>query len=201
MEDSQLAYLIGSYEVRPVKIGISFDPEERLKSLSAGSPVNLHLMWSGPGGRGLEAALHEYFSPYRLHGEWFDFGAENAVHLVVAAAARMGYARWPDRCDRAPVNMTGETVEVTVIQGVATAQKAAIPESVYPGEVVRYFASKVSLLTDEAESEMARKGVMAWAFAEVSEGRCSQSQVARLLGVGKATVSRWVNAEPGDVLE
>lgn len=71
----------------------------------------------------------------------------------------------------------------------------------YPDVVLRYFASRVSEDVGEAEVAAARAGVMAWAVAEVNEGRRSQAEVGRLLGIGKATMSRWVNAEPGDVPE
>lgn len=71
----------------------------------------------------------------------------------------------------------------------------------YADAVLRYFASRVSEDVGEAEVAAARAGVMAWAVAEVNEGRRSQAEVGRLLGIGKATMSRWVNAEPGDVPE
>lgn len=80
-------YVVGAAEVRPVKIGISFDPEERLEALQIGSPVILRLLWKTPGGRAMEEALHEQFHPYWSHGEWFDFGDEHPVAMVAATAA------------------------------------------------------------------------------------------------------------------
>lgn len=88
-------YLIGSDEVRPVKIGISFDPDKRLEELQVGSPVTLRLLWKTPGGREMEQALHERFRSYCKHGEWFDFGEENPVALVAGTAALLGYWRPP----------------------------------------------------------------------------------------------------------
>lgn len=70
--------------------------------------------------------------------------------------------------------------------------------SLYSGEVQRYFASRVSVDVSEQERSAARIAVMAWAVQEVNEGRRSQSEVARLLGIGKATVSRWVSAGTDD---
>ena len=72
---------------------------------------------------------------------------------------------------------------------------SAVALQTYPEVVQRYFASRVSVDVGEDERDSARDAVMEWAVAEVDEGRKSQSEVARLLGIGKATVSRWVNAE------
>lgn len=90
-------YLIGSPDVRSVKIGVSNEPEARLEDLRTGSPVVLHLLWKTPGGQALESALHAYFAAYRTHGEWFDFGDENPVALVATAAVLMGYRTQPER--------------------------------------------------------------------------------------------------------
>ena len=90
-------YLIGSPVIRPVKIGVSNEPEARLEDLQTGSPVPLHLLWKTPGGQALESALHAYFEPYRTHGEWFDFGEENPAALVATAAVLLGYRAQPER--------------------------------------------------------------------------------------------------------
>ncbi len=80
-------------------------------------------------------------------------------------------------------------------EGAATASPS------HPYEVQRYFASRISTDVEEEERRAARAGVVAWAVAEVNEGRHSQAEIVRLLGVTKATVSRWVNAEPDDASE
>lgn len=82
-------------------------------------------------------------------------------------------------------------------------EESPVALQAYPDEVQRYFASRVSEDVSEAEKRAARIGVTAWAIAEVNEGRRSQSEISRLLGIGKATVSRWVNAEaePADIAE
>ncbi len=64
----------------------------------------------------------------------------------------------------------------------------------YPPEVQRYFASQISRDVDGSERDAARESVRLWAIAEVIEGGRSLSSVARLLGLGKATVFRWVDA-------
>lgn len=94
---SRWVYLIGSHVARPVKIGVAKNPEARVNELLTGSPVPLHLIWKTRGGRALERGLHEYFVPYRLHGEWFDFGGENPTALVASAAALMGFVTHPER--------------------------------------------------------------------------------------------------------
>src|SRR5581483_3251261 len=45
----------------------------------------------------LEDGLHRYFAPYRIHGEWFDFGDENPAALVATAAVLMGNPTHPQR--------------------------------------------------------------------------------------------------------
>jgi hypothetical protein len=95
-------YLIGSPQARPVKIGSSFDPDSRLADLQVGSPVPLHVLWKTQGPRALEKSLHEYFAPYRSHGGWFDFGEEEPLPLVIAAAARMGFWTRSNRVSSEP---------------------------------------------------------------------------------------------------
>lgn len=59
----------------PVKIGISVQPEERLRDLQVASafPLAVVKKWkAGETARTVERALHRHFSKYRLSGEWFD---------------------------------------------------------------------------------------------------------------------------------
>lgn len=100
MNDNQASrwvYLIGSTLSRPVKIGVAKSPAARLDELQVGSPVPLHVIWKTRGGRVLEGSLHKYFAPYRIHGEWFDFGDENPAALVATAAVLLGYPSHPQR--------------------------------------------------------------------------------------------------------
>lgn len=99
MDDStsRWVYLVGLTLTRPVKIGVAKNAEARLDELRVGSPVPLHLIWKARGGRALESSLHEYFAPYRIHGEWFDFGDENPAALVATAAVLMGNPSHPQR--------------------------------------------------------------------------------------------------------
>lgn len=88
-------YLIGSALSRPVKIGVANNVQSRLDELRTGSPVPLHLIWKTAGDNDLEFSLHEYFAPYRIHGEWFDFEDENPAALVATAAVLMGRLTHP----------------------------------------------------------------------------------------------------------
>lgn len=68
-------------------------------------------------------------------------------------------------------------------------------QPIYPPVVMRYFVSRVSDVT-ESEKEKARDEVMEWARQEFASQRRTQAEMARILGVGKATLSRWVNDDP-----
>lgn len=94
---SRWVYLIGSSEIRPVKIGVTDNPVARLPTLQTGCPFPLSLIWTVQADSQLEAKLHDYFEPYHLRGEWFDFGDEDPVALVVSAATLMGYPCHPTR--------------------------------------------------------------------------------------------------------
>lgn len=111
---SRWVYLVGSTLTRPVKIGVTKNAEARLDELRVGSPVPLHLIWKTRGGRALESSLHEYFAPYRVHGEWFDFGDENPAALVATAAVLMGSPSHPQR-------ITTE-IRLRVVHSVVTAE-------------------------------------------------------------------------------
>lgn len=100
MNDSQASrwvYLVGSTQARPVKIGVAKDVEARTAELQTGSPLPLHLIWKTRGGESLERDLHERFAPYRIHGEWFDFGDESPAAVVASAAVLMGYVTHAER--------------------------------------------------------------------------------------------------------
>lgn len=57
-----------------VKIGFTNDIKRRLDQLRVTSPSELKVLLTLPGDMQTEAAYHERFSKYRLHGEWFKFG-------------------------------------------------------------------------------------------------------------------------------
>jgi len=96
-QESRWVYLVGSLQARPVKIGVARDVDARVAELQTGSPVPLHLIWKTRGGGVLERDLHARFAPYRIHGEWFDFGDENPAAVVASAAVLMGYVTHAER--------------------------------------------------------------------------------------------------------
>lgn len=54
-----------------MKIGLSGDPEKRLRSMQSGSPVPLVLLHTEAGDFEREMELHHRFDLYRVRGEWF----------------------------------------------------------------------------------------------------------------------------------
>lgn len=63
-------YLIES-ECGRVKVGCSQRPESRLATFYTNSPRPLRLIAFWPGGYSDEREIHERFSSYRTHNEWF----------------------------------------------------------------------------------------------------------------------------------
>jgi hypothetical protein len=57
------------------KIGISNDPDQRIKTLQTGTPKDLSLAFKFPvpDDKELEGYLHKGFEERRVNGEWFDF--------------------------------------------------------------------------------------------------------------------------------
>ena len=71
-----LVYFIVDEQRQVVKIGMSQNPENRLKELQTGNPHPLTLAAIVPGGYVLERQLHERFAAHRLSGEWFQLTRE-----------------------------------------------------------------------------------------------------------------------------
>ncbi|SHL74993.1 GIY-YIG nuclease family protein [Streptomyces yunnanensis] len=142
---SRWVYLVGSTLTRPVKIGVATNVKARLDELRVGSPLPLHLIWKARGGRALERTLHEYFSPYRIHGEWFDFGDENPAALVATAAVLMGSPSHPQRVaaeSRLRIVQTSLTADASnVIGHLINAASETGRSSVTNAEAFAYLAS------------------------------------------------------------
>lgn len=68
--DGGWTYVIQARPDGPIKIGRTKDIHARLQSLAGSSPAELELLFLYPG-MDLEKDLHENFSTWRLHGEWF----------------------------------------------------------------------------------------------------------------------------------
>lgn len=58
-------------EIQAIKLGIALDPEQRLRNLQTGSPVELRLLGTIPAGPAVEALLHTVFKAQLLRGEWY----------------------------------------------------------------------------------------------------------------------------------
>lgn len=92
-----VVYILGSPSSRLVKIGHSSRLPARVGDIQRMSPVPLSALWTYPGGKALEGALHRFFKDFRRHGEWFDFGGINPVAAVAADVAWLvtGQPDWP----------------------------------------------------------------------------------------------------------
>lgn len=69
-------YFIGSKLTpgRPIKIGFSRDPQDRLKNLQTGHPERLQIFATVPGDKDLEAKYPRRWKTRRQSGEWFTLG-------------------------------------------------------------------------------------------------------------------------------
>lgn len=74
-------YFVQAEQGGPIKIGVSVDPERRLRELQTASPYRLVIRRTVPNEGHAERWLHEVFGPYRMEGEWF------LAHPVVANVA------------------------------------------------------------------------------------------------------------------
>jgi hypothetical protein len=90
-----------------VKIGVSSDPNSRLKELQTGNPFKLKIAATIPGHFATEKELHNIFERFRMEGEWFRYDAhlracidacndEGRKHKTVASVRELlenGYHR------------------------------------------------------------------------------------------------------------
>jgi hypothetical protein len=71
---------------RHVKLGLSSNPQARLRALQTGNPFKLQLIWTFacPNMAALEDKFHQVFDKYRIDGgEWFDFHPiNNPEHIA-----------------------------------------------------------------------------------------------------------------------
>lgn len=178
-------YLIGSPVIRPVKIGVSNEPEARLEDLQTGSPVPLHLLWKTPGGQALESALHAYFEPYRSHGEWFDFGEENPAALVATAAVLLGYRAQPERVSG---EIRYQRSDCGSCAGRRVAEVIAVPPAVRLLPVVPAQAQAPDpvdgALTDNQRAVL----------AAVRDGAVANRNISMATGLSPGSVARTVGA-------
>ena len=64
-------YLVSNQAGTEVKIGLSANPERRLRTLSTANAHPLQLLHFVVGGRSLEKALHDKFKQHHIRNEWY----------------------------------------------------------------------------------------------------------------------------------
>jgi hypothetical protein len=73
MERPQLVYFAKPVGLEgPIKIGCTYQPQERIIALSVWSPFPIELLVAIPGSFKLERNLHECFADRHSHREWFN---------------------------------------------------------------------------------------------------------------------------------
>lgn len=82
-EPDMFVYAMMEEDTGKVKIGISKDPERRLKQLQTGNSSRLVLVATHKAENGFadERALHHKNEAYRIHGEWFSNEAKNSISI------------------------------------------------------------------------------------------------------------------------
>lgn len=85
-------YFLEAQGLDKIKIGVSKNPEARLKQLMTGSPSALKLLAYYPGNEIEEKTLHEQFSDCRHDGEWF-----HATKKLRVFIERLHYEQPPSR--------------------------------------------------------------------------------------------------------
>lgn len=70
--NKSFVYVISEVGTCFVKIGISQDPQQRLRELQTANPRKLAILATWPGGKPEEATYHRMLSDFRREGEWFE---------------------------------------------------------------------------------------------------------------------------------
>ena len=87
---SDKIYVIVS-KAGPIKVGISHNPEKRLRTLCQSQPFEAEIVHVSecPMGtaRQIERAVHELLTDHHLRGEWFQVPASRAVEAITAVMA------------------------------------------------------------------------------------------------------------------
>lgn len=94
MREVSYLYVIAekSKTTGPVKLGISTNPEKRLKQLQTAFPGILEVCYKtevdSSKAKILERILHRDMSYFRLRGEWFTLDVKQAIHQVMFTIMR-----------------------------------------------------------------------------------------------------------------
>ena len=79
----EFVYIMTATESKRVKIGVSKDPQSRLKQVQTGCPERVELSTAIPTlfARSIESGLHTVFADKRVSGEWFNLDADELGEL------------------------------------------------------------------------------------------------------------------------
>ena len=78
----RFVYFIEAVGLHRIKIGVSDNPEKRIKQLSTGSPVELKLIATIAGDSSLEKELHDRFKHLKQDKEWFHLTKELNEYIM-----------------------------------------------------------------------------------------------------------------------
>jgi hypothetical protein len=94
----RLLYVIRAEGMKRYKIGISVDPERRIRNLQIGSPIRLEVISLRPlrAARLVEMGLHESLAEHRAWGEWFDLPDDVLERLLAAVEAETPAVQAPE---------------------------------------------------------------------------------------------------------
>jgi len=84
---TRFVYFMKAETTGLIKIGISFDPENRRRALESSEPLVLLAYMSGT--VETERELHTRFSKLRAHGEWYNPGTELLAYVNEVKNAQM----------------------------------------------------------------------------------------------------------------
>jgi hypothetical protein len=82
-------YFIHCPDADAVKIGLAWNPRERLRQIQSGNPLQLKLIFvieteSSKDAVAFEAMCHRAFEPWRIRGEWFRYAEEVSEFMQAA---------------------------------------------------------------------------------------------------------------------
>lgn len=82
-------YLIKSLNEGVYKIGVSKSPNKRLKEVQTGnpSPIDILYLYETENAYKIEKALHNRYSQYNTHGEWFELSIKEELSFMETCAS------------------------------------------------------------------------------------------------------------------
>ncbi len=120
MSEKRIYFLRPIGQIGPIKIGCSIDPELRLETYLAWSPIRLELIVACTGGHGEERRIHGMFCDDWMHHEWFSasrrlldfvqFVQDNGCLPELPTIYRFPAIRKP-RKERAPRVISQKTID------------------------------------------------------------------------------------------